>query len=90
MFRRRKKSVEPQRVDLRLLSFQHIRIVGREQFEDALANVRMTHRFIMPGLLLLQLQFGTIDLEEIRACIMEFDDDSIGQALDALIKRGLQ
>lgn len=78
--------VNPQRI----LSGQHIRKVGREQFETALGYIREGYGYITPHLLLLQLQFATIDPEKIRGHIMEFDSDSIGQALDALIERGLQ
>lgn len=73
-----------------MLSNQHISSIGRDEFETALSHIRVGHGFVTPEILLLQLQFGTIDPEKIRGHIMEFDSDSIGQALNALIKRGLQ
>ena len=74
----------------RTLSHNHIRAVGRDRFEDAMTHIRVGRGFITPEILLLQLQFASINPETIRRHIMEFDTESIGKGLDALISRGLQ
>ena len=90
MFGKRKRGIEPISGGF-LSDLRDILANGsKAEFEAALNQIRVGRRFITPHLLLLQLQFGTVDTDKIRAHVMEFDWEGIIEALDDLIAQGLR
>jgi len=60
----------------------------REELQSLMVGRRLVRNLITADVLFLQLQLGAWEREKVTDAIMEFDDDSIRDALRALIEQG--
>lgn len=90
--RNRRKVAEIQaRIDAREQAMRDsLKFTTKDEFIHNLRRRVLHSRFITPMVVLSQLQFGTIDREELLLRIAEFDVDTIKNAVQDLVVLGME